>query len=225
MCKIVPRASQISQIPRPHAARGPVVGPRCLKTNSIWIAKNQTEWSSNSLPSAQTISGNILHQKGGPAAISNLSTSEELFKSIMRPEICDIILRETNRKGKRVCDAFNNDLLSRFSHSSRRPPSKTFQLFTEVELHAFIGILIAVGIHKQDKENLDDMWKVYGLSLLRVVMSCDRFKMMLRFITSDNKSTCAERAKSDKAAPMRHLNLLNRNLENAYKPYECITID
>ena len=133
------------------------------KTNSIWIAKDETEWSSNPLPTAQTISGNILRQKGGPAATSKLFTREELFKSMMRPEICYIILRETNRKSKRVCDAFSNNLLSRFPHSSGRPPSKTFQPFTEAELHAFIGILIAAGVHRQNKKNLDDMWKVYSL--------------------------------------------------------------
>ena len=76
----------------------------------------------------------------------------------MRPEICDIILRETNRKGKRVWDAFNKDLLNRFPLASGRPPSKPFQPFTEAELHAFIDILIAAGVHRQNKENLNDMW-------------------------------------------------------------------
>ena len=44
----------------------------------------------------------------------------------MEPEICDITLRETNRKGKRVFDAFNNDLMNRFPLASGQPPSKTF---------------------------------------------------------------------------------------------------
>ena len=104
----------------------------------------------------------------------------------MRPEICDIILRETNRKGKRVCDAFNNDLMNMFPLAFRRPPSKTFQPFTEAELLAFIGILIAAGVHRQNKENLDDMWKGDALPLIRAAMSRDRFKMMLRFIRFDN---------------------------------------
>ena len=76
--------------------------PVSHKTNSIlWIAKDETERRSDPLPSPQTISGNILRQKGGPAATSNLLTPEKLFKSIMRPEIYDIILRETKRKGKK----------------------------------------------------------------------------------------------------------------------------
>ena len=57
-------------------------------------------------------------------------------------------------------------------------------------------------------------------------MSRDRFKIMLRFIRFDNKNTGAERAQTDKAAPIRDIwIMLNRNLEKTYKPYECITID
>ena len=122
--------------------------PLPQNVSSIWITKDKTEWGSNPLPSAQTRSRNVLHQRGGPSANSNLFTPDELFKSIMRPENYDIILRETNRKGKRVCDAFNNDLMNRFPLAFRRPPSKTFQPFTEAELLAFIGILIAAGVHR-----------------------------------------------------------------------------
>ena len=105
--------------------------PLPQNVSSIWIAKDKTEWGSNPLPSAQTRSRNILHQRSGPAANSNLFTPDELFKSIMRPDICDIILRETNRKGKRVCDAFNNDLMNRFPLAFRRPQSKAFQPFVK----------------------------------------------------------------------------------------------
>ena len=50
--------------------------------------------------------------------------------------------------------------------------------------------------------------------------------MMLRFIRFDNKNNHAQRAQTVKAAPTRDLWIvLNRNLEKAYKIYECITID
>ena len=116
--------------------------------------------------------------------------------------------------------------MNRFPLAFRQPPSKTFQPFTEAELLAFIGILIAAGVHRQNKENLDNMWKGDALPLIRAAMSHDRFKMMLRFIRFDNENTCAEHAQIDKAAPIRDIwIMLNRNLEKAYKPYECITID
>ena len=56
--------------------------PVSHKINRISIVKDETEWNSNPLPSAKTISDNILHQTSEPAATSNLFT-RELFKSIM----------------------------------------------------------------------------------------------------------------------------------------------
>ena len=200
--------------------------PLSQNVSSIWTAKGETKWGSNPVPNAQTRTRNILRQRSGPAATTNLFAPDQLFKSIMRPKICDITLRETNRKGERVWDAFNNDLLNRFPFSFGGSPSKTFQPFTEAELLAFIGILFAAGVHRQNKENLDDMWNGDALPLIRAAMSRDRFKMMLGFIRFDNKNTRTERVQTDKAASTRGIwIMLNRNLEKAYKPYECITID
>ena len=123
-------------------------------------------------------------------------------------------------------DAFNNDLLNWFPFASGRSPSKTFQPFTEAELLAFIGILIASGVHRQNKENLDNISSGDALPLICAAMSRDRLKMMLKFIRFENENTHAERAQTNKTAPIRGIwIILNRNLEKAYKPYECITID
>ena len=86
--------------------------------------------------------------------------------------------------------------MNRFLLAFGRPPSKTFQPLTEAELLAFFGILNAAGVHKQNKKNRDDLWKGDALPLIRVAMSYDRFKMMLRFIRFDNKNTSAERAQT-----------------------------
>ena len=70
------------------------------------------------------------------------------------------------------------------------------------------------------------MWKGDALPLIRAAMSRDRFKMILRFIRFGNECTRAKRTQTDKAAPRRKIwIMLNSNLEKAYKPYECITID
>ena len=70
------------------------------------------------------------------------------------------------------------------------------------------------------------MWKSGALPLIRAAMFRDWFKMMLRFIRFDDKNIRAERAQTDKAAPIQDIRImLNRNLEKVYKPDECITID
>ena len=137
------------------------------------VGKKETEWGSNPLRSAQTRSRSMLRQNGGPAATINLFLTDELFKSIMKPEILDIILPKTNRKGTRVYDAFSNDLLDRFPLASGWPPSKTFQSFVETELFIFIGILIAACLHRKNTENLNDKWRDGTLSFVRTAVLRD----------------------------------------------------
>ena len=42
--------------------------------------------------------------------------------------------------------------------------------------------MIAAGVHRQNKENLDNMWKDGALPFMHAAMSRDWCKMMLRFI-------------------------------------------
>ena len=54
----------------------------------------------------------------------------------------------------------------------------------------------------------------------------NRFKVTLRFIIFYKKNTRAKRVQKDKVAPIRDIRpMLNKNLERAYKPHECITLD
>lgn len=85
--------------------------------------------------------------------------------------------------------------------------------------------MIAAGVHKNNKENLEDMWKIDALPLIHAAMSREHFKMMHRFIRFDSENK-RERVKTDKAAPIRDIwTMLNKNLEKSFDPYECITVD
>ena len=63
-------------------------------------------------------------------------------------------------------------------------------------------ILIASNLtqNRQSKENLNDTWKVVALTLIWAAMSCDRLKIMLRFIRFHNEKIRAESAQIDEAA-------------------------
>jgi Transposase IS4 len=144
----------------------------------------------------------------------------------MTNEICDIIIRQSNRKGREVCAAFNKKLKEKYPDATKRPPPCGFVPFTALELDAFLGILIAAGVHRSNKEHLDEMWQPDALPIYRAALSRDRFKMFLRFIRFDNAATRNERLKESKAAAISEIwNMLNSNLSSAYKPSECITVD
>lgn len=188
--------------------------------------KDGTCWRLHPFPESQAINRNILRQRCGAASSYNIYTAKDIFKSILSSEMCDIILRETNRKGKRVSDEFNTNLTKKYPNANDRPRNKIFKPFTEQELDAFFGILIFCGVHKSNREHLSELWKPSHLPLMRAAMSHDRFRMFLRFIRFDNDVTRPLRAATDKAAAIRDIwTMLNANLRKSYKPGECITVD
>jgi len=86
--------------------------------------------------------------------------------------------------------------------------------------------LIAAGIHKSNKEHAEELWKKDALPIYKASMSRDRFRQFQRFIRFDNEQTRAERAKTDKVAPIRDISeMFNLNLFKGFKPGECIIVD
>lgn len=77
---------------------------------NIFFAKDGTRWQSDPLPRTQTSSRNIIRQRGGAASFSKLYNQIEIFKNILSNEMCDIISRETNRKGTKITETYNNKL-------------------------------------------------------------------------------------------------------------------
>ncbi|CAB4064483.1 unnamed protein product [Lepeophtheirus salmonis] len=104
-------------------------------------------------------------------------------------------------------------------------------LIPKVQTRSRNILLQSAGVLGNNKEDLEDMWKIDVLPLIRVAMSRDCFKMMLR-VTRFDETIDAERAQNDKAAPIRDLWLLfgvlilrhtNHNnvspLKNNYLPF------
>uniref|UniRef100_A0A336MDY1 CSON010564 protein n=1 Tax=Culicoides sonorensis TaxID=179676 RepID=A0A336MDY1_CULSO len=110
--------------------------------------------------------------------------------------------------------------------SAQRPELHVFKHFTQDEFYAFLGIFIVAGVHRSNKENVDDLWNPDSIPLIRATTSKHRFKFFLRCIRFDNQNTREERLKTDKAAPIADIwLLLNNNLQKCYKPSDCITVD
>lgn len=194
--------------------------------HEVLKGKDGTPWNSTPFPQHQTSSRNILRQSGGTANFTKNLNEKETFKSIMSPEICNIILRETNRKASKIVQDYNNQLVQKYPVTSQRPPEKKYVPFVDYELDAFFGILIILGVHRSNKEFLHDLWKTDAIPLVRASMPRERFKFLLRCIRFDNDNTREERAQSDKAAPIRDIwIMLNANLQKCYQPKQCITVD
>lgn len=194
-------------------------------TNEL-SGKDGTQWRLDPFPETQRLCRNIIRQRGGAATFSSLYTPKDTFKSLLSNEICDIILRETNRKGAKVTETYNKKLLEKYPDASERPKEKIFKPFTEQELDAFFGILICCGVYKSNREHLTELWKPDHFPLIRASMSHDRFRMLLRFIRFDNDVTRPTRLSTDKAAAIRNVwDMLISNLHKNYTSHDCITVD
>ena len=122
------------------------------------MSKDGTEWMATPFRSRQTVSRNILRERPGPAANTTNLSVIQTFKTILSKEICCIIVRETNRKGKAAAALYNSMLAEKYPNVSARPPTKEFIPFTAEDVYVFLGILLISGVHKFNTENIKRLW-------------------------------------------------------------------
>lgn len=186
--------------------------------NDEFIAKDETVWNKNPPAICRIRKHNILREKGGTHQSTKSLTIVEMFKLFFTAEMAEIIIRETNRKAATVFETY--------SQKFPEKPRKIWKAITSEELDAFLGVVIAAGVHHSNNEHVSEMWKSEALPIYRAALSKDRFQTILRFIRFDDCQTREERRTHDKAAPIRVIwEKLNENLRKYYTPGDSLTID
>ncbi|XP_018395958.1 PREDICTED: piggyBac transposable element-derived protein 4-like [Cyphomyrmex costatus] len=190
---------------------------RAGETPSTYIAKDKTVWNKTPFYQHQIASHNIIRQRNGPHRSTETLSISNTFKKIFTVHMVDIIIRHTNKKALSVYAAFN----------AAHPDSKReWKPVTVQEIYSFMAILICSGVNNSNTDHTSDMWHSNSYPLYRATMGLNRFRNILRFIRFDDANTRQQRAKEDKAAPIRDLwTMLNANLSKMYKPTENLTID
>ena len=98
----------------------------------------------------------------------------------------------------------------------------------EIELNAFIGLLILKGVFGAKNENIRDLWPTDQISrpLFNAVMSRNRSILLQRLPRFDDRITRLARRYFDNSAPIRQVfDAFNATLRKHFKPSETITID
>ena len=101
------------------------------------------------------------------------------------------------------------------NYDGLRDPKNT----TTNEMYAFIGILILVGVKKQNHTHFFELWTTNGTrsEIFRSCMNCNRFLFLLSAIRFDDKNMRKERKLIDKLAPVRFtLDRFVGNFKNNY---------
>ncbi|KAB0805311.1 hypothetical protein PPYR_02281 [Photinus pyralis] len=181
-------------------------------------AKDGTLWKLTSPSAHQTPTQNILRQRSGTSRTTkNLSVSDT-FRCIFNQVMCNIVIKETNRKA--------NEVYSKWNISNPEKPQKIWKPLTEEEFDGYLGILITAGVRHSSSEDVKELWRMDAYPLYRATMAINRFWAITRFLRFDNANTRPQRLESDKAAAITELwLLLNNNLRAHYVPSECLTVD
>lgn len=175
--------------------------------NSTYISRDNTPWHTTPIPAVGRLRSHNILRKGYVGPVPNtINNHVAIFKSIMSPEIIDIIVDETNRKA--------------------RESLHDWAATNSTEIYAFFGLIIFAGVYNANKHPVKELWAPYNFAIYKGTMSKIRFQNLTRFIRFDNGATRAERLKTSKSAAIDKVwNMLITNLERNYVPHSNLTVD
>ena len=125
---------------------------------------------------------NIIRERPGPKGPAlQAKTPYEFWKLFVTPEMFELLVEKTN-------------LLIRDKSENYTQKSKARDT-DNVEMKAFLGLLLLAGTYDSNRMNLDDLWKTDGTSVdgFRLTMSLHCFRFLLCCIRFDDKATRVSR--------------------------------
>ncbi|XP_072383827.1 uncharacterized protein [Diabrotica undecimpunctata] len=75
--------------------------------SDVLVAKDKTIWQRKPFTASRTLKRNLLREKTGPVRSTKTLSIRDTFKCVFSDVMCDIIIRETNRKANSVCENYN----------------------------------------------------------------------------------------------------------------------
>lgn len=172
---------------------------------------NITKPKQNVKPRAQNIDYCLRGVKGGA---KNAKSALECWKTFFTDEMLAIIVENTNK----CIEIKRKEFL-------RERDCKCTDI---VEIKAFFGLLYMAGYYKNSKLNTEELWSTdgSGVELFRIVMSRNRFHLLLSCLRFDNKNTRQERKAQDKLAPLREVfDIFVNKCKTNYSVGQNVTID
>lgn len=124
----------------------------------------------------------------GPTAyvVSNAQDILSMFYLFLTPEMDKIILEETNREGL------------------RRYRRERWRGMDEVDLHAYVGLLILAGVYRSRGEATASLWDAEcGRAIFHTTMSHKLFHVYSTLVRFDDHELRSERHAADKLAAVR----------------------
>ena len=193
-----------------------------------WQGKDKKSWWQAEKPNSAVRTGpqNIIRERPGPRGLAlQEKTPYEFWELFITPEMLELLVEKTN-------------LLIRDKRKNYTQKSKARDT-DNLEMEAFLGLLLLTSTYHSNRMNLDDLWTTDGtgidvfwltnplstsLHLHQLVLH--PFRFLLCCIRFDDKATLASRKLLDKLAPIRDLfETFVQNCLRNYLPSDFVTID
>lgn len=177
--------------------------------NRLLIAPSGMEWKLDAPRLGRTTAANI----SLPAALTNTSqnvdTVTDAFRLFFTDDVIHMLIQFTNKFARSVCNVWKD--------------------VDEIEMIAFLGLLLLRGVCRAKRESVEELWSTEGSfarPLFAATMSRARFEQLLRYLRFDDRDTRAARAADDKLAAIRDLyEKFASNCRSSFRPGPYITID
>ncbi|XP_044593669.1 piggyBac transposable element-derived protein 3-like [Cotesia glomerata] len=189
---------------------------KAVNTKYVLGKDKSTRWFSDPPnPKVRTQKHNIVTGLPGPTKLTkNSKTPKDCWNLFLPAESIEQIV------------AYTNIFLEKL-HSSKKKKTD-IQPTSYVEINAMIGLLYMLGVHKDSRVSLKELWGTDGTApdCYRAVMSKSRFCTLLAALKFDDINDREERKKVDNLAPIREFSdsFIERCQQN-YTPGEYLTID
>lgn len=173
-------------LPATYGPNKPHCFGRDKETKWFWQCDN---------PVGKRLKKDILKEQPGPSLETrHLKNIDEIWHSFFSNEFLESIVTCTNIFiTRRLQPNYGRDRDARETNIT--------------EIKALIGLLYILGVTKSSRQSVTDAWATdgTGIEYFRLVMSCQRFRFLMRAIRFDDISTREERKQNDKLAPIREL--------------------
>ena len=174
-----------------------------------------TEWSDKE--NEEHVQHGVFRQQVRPVTVLRIGASAlDFFHLLFTMNIVKAIVRKTNKYTQKCLRSAGKD-----PHS--------FENVTEIELLAYLGLVIAISLHSL--HSIRDYWStdwVLGVPTLARIISRDRFEIVTRFLNLNDDTLMPARGSPtfDKLYKVRpFVESIRANLLSQYMPHKQLSVD
>lgn len=178
------------------------------KKQNNFYGKNRYKWSKKEpTRNVRVPAHNIIRLPVARVDVDDETNPLLFFNKLFCNEMCDLIIRWTNKK------------LSAMRKKFKRQNKPELSDITTTELQAFLGLLLFTAIFKSNNEDIRSIFATDGTGrdIFRSVMSQERFATLLIALRFDNPEDREDRKKENSVAAINEFfDMFVRNCQNSY---------